>query len=321
MGLRVDQLSLGPMGTNCYVVRRELGSPEAAVVDPSGSATELRLTLARLGTRCTGILVTHGHWDHLLGVADLAEGAGAPVHMPEGERALLESPQPAFAPAGVTVRAHAPEILVAGGETVEVAGIAFEVLAVPGHSPAHVAYHAEGCLFSGDVLFAGSVGRTDHPGRELGDAARVDPLARRRRSRRTRSSIPATVRRRPSARSWRGTRSSPTSGGSRREQGDADRAPARHARRDAGRAARLAAAGVRVRATSALSTATGGSTRLSSRTPRSSCGRLARARTSCTRRCTRSRTAATAPSRCVPRRLPRSSAPTSSTDSTASRSP
>ena len=164
MALRVDQLSLGPMGTNCYVVRLDAGSPEAAVVDPSGTATELRLTLARLGTSCAGILVTHGHFDHLLGVADLAEGTGAPVHMPEGERALLESPQPAHAPAGITVRAHAPEVLVSGGETIEVAGIAFDVLAVPGHSPAHVAYHSAGCLFSGDVLFAGSVGRTDLPG-------------------------------------------------------------------------------------------------------------------------------------------------------------
>ena len=164
MGLRVDQLSLGPMGTNCYVVRRDAGSAESAVVDPSGDATELRLALARLGTRCTGILVTHGHFDHLLGVADLAEGSGAPVHMPEGERALLESPQSSYTPAGVTVRAHAPEVLVSGGDTVEVADIAFQVLSVPGHSPDHVAYYAEDCLFSGDVLFAGSVGRTDLPG-------------------------------------------------------------------------------------------------------------------------------------------------------------
>jgi glyoxylase-like metal-dependent hydrolase (beta-lactamase superfamily II) len=163
--LRVEQLSLGPIGTNCYVVRRELTSDEAAVVDPSGDAADLRLTLARLGTRCTGILVTHGHWDHLVGVGDLASGTGAPVHMPEGERALLERPGE-LAPVGSGYPAHTPEVTLSGGESIEIAGIAFEVLSVPGHSPAHVAYHADGCLFSGDVLFAGSVGRTDLPGAE-----------------------------------------------------------------------------------------------------------------------------------------------------------
>jgi glyoxylase-like metal-dependent hydrolase (beta-lactamase superfamily II) len=163
MPLRVDQLSLGPMGTNCYVVRAEATPGEAAVVDPSGDATELRLELARLGTRCVGILLTHGHWDHLYGVADLADGTGAPVHMAEGERMLLENPGD-FTPPSVVLRPHTPDVLLSGGETIEVAGIAFEVLSVPGHSPAHLAYHAEGCLFSGDVLFAGSVGRTDFPG-------------------------------------------------------------------------------------------------------------------------------------------------------------
>ena len=163
MPLRVDQLSLGPMGTNCYVVRAEATAGEAVVVDPSGDATELRLTLARLGTRCAGILVTHGHWDHLLGVADLAEGTGVPVHMAEGERMLLENPGD-FTPPGVALRPYTPDVLLSGGETLDLAGIEFEVLTVPGHSPAHLAYHAEGCLFSGDVLFAGSVGRTDFPG-------------------------------------------------------------------------------------------------------------------------------------------------------------
>jgi hydroxyacylglutathione hydrolase len=161
--LRVDQLSLGPIGTNCYVVRTDAAADEAVVVDPSGDATELRLLLARLGTRCAGILVTHGHWDHLVGVADLAQGTGAPVHMPEGERELLERPGE-LAPMGSGYPPHAPEVTLSGGETVDVAGIAFEVLSVPGHSPAHLAYYADGCLFSGDVLFAGSVGRTDLPG-------------------------------------------------------------------------------------------------------------------------------------------------------------
>lgn len=163
MGLRVDQLSLGPVGTNCYIVRSDAAPAEAAVVDPSGDATELRLTLARLRARCVGILVTHGHYDHLLAVADLAEGTGAPVYMAEGERVMLESPA-GFTPPGISLRAYAPDVLLEGGETVELAGTAFEVLSVPGHSPAHLAYAAEGCLFSGDVLFAGSVGRTDIPG-------------------------------------------------------------------------------------------------------------------------------------------------------------
>lgn len=163
MPLRVEQLSLGPIGTNCYVVRADGAATEAVVVDPSGDATELRLLLARLGARCAAILVTHGHWDHLLGVAELAEGTGAPVYMAEGERTLLEDPD-RFTPPEIPMRPYTPDVLLMGGETIEVAGITFDVVSVPGHSPAHLAYYADGSLFSGDVLFAGSVGRTDLPG-------------------------------------------------------------------------------------------------------------------------------------------------------------
>jgi hydroxyacylglutathione hydrolase len=163
MTLRVEQLSLGPIATNCYVVRRDLGAPAAVVVAPSGSASEHRVRHARAGAQCAGILVTHGHWDHLLGVADLAAGTGAWVYMAEGERTLLESPAGVTPPA-VSMRPYTPDVLLDGGETIEVGGISFDVLSVPGHSPAHLAYYADGCLFSGDVLFAGSVGRTDLPG-------------------------------------------------------------------------------------------------------------------------------------------------------------
>jgi hydroxyacylglutathione hydrolase len=163
VSLVVDRYALGPLQTNCYVLRAERGAPEAAVVDPGGDAAELRLQLATSGAACAAILITHGHFDHLGGVADLAEGTGAPVYMPEGERDRLER-YAQFAPAGVPGRSYVPDHLLVGGETVSVAGLELECVAIPGHSPAHIAFYTDGCLFSGDLLFAGSVGRVDLPG-------------------------------------------------------------------------------------------------------------------------------------------------------------
>ena len=162
MPLAVDRFPLGQVQTNCYLVRSDRGASDAVVIDPADSAAQIRLELASRGATCAGILISHCHWDHLRGVADLAEGTGAKVWMPEAEADVLRRPDD-FYP-GIGVRPYEPDVLVAGGEEIELAGITFEAVVVPGHSPGHVAYYAEGSLFSGDVLFAGSVGRTDLPG-------------------------------------------------------------------------------------------------------------------------------------------------------------
>jgi hydroxyacylglutathione hydrolase len=150
----VDTHALGPTQTNCYVIRADDGAHEAVVVDPGYEIRPPELDVA-------AILVTHCHWDHLGGIAALAAVTGAPVYMPENEAAVLENPE-AFYP-GQSIRPHSPEVRLGGHETFELAGLSFETLSVPGHSPAHVAYATDGVLFSGDVLFAGGVGRTDLP--------------------------------------------------------------------------------------------------------------------------------------------------------------
>jgi glyoxylase-like metal-dependent hydrolase (beta-lactamase superfamily II) len=162
MSLEIDQVPVPPIGTNCYVVRTDRNAEECVVIDPGGAADELRLHLERLGTKPVAILVTHCHWDHLGAVAELAEAYGATVYMEEREASVLEHPGDWYP--DVPVRPYAADVRLAGDETLELAGIAFQTLSVPGHSPGHVAYYADGELFSGDVLFQGSVGRTDLTG-------------------------------------------------------------------------------------------------------------------------------------------------------------
>lgn len=164
MPLEIQQLPLGAYQSNCYVVRRP-GAREAVVVDPGWPGESERILGALGDAECAAILVTHGDIDHVAGVAELAEATGAPVHMPAAERERLERPND-FLPAGVdaTIRPHVPEVPLLGDERLALAGIDFQTLRVPGHTAGHLAFAAEGCLFSGDVLFAGSVGRYDRPG-------------------------------------------------------------------------------------------------------------------------------------------------------------
>src|SRR4029078_11530712 len=100
-----------------------------------------------LAARFDAILITHGHWARLGGVADLAESTGAPVYMAEDERALLEN-LPELVPACVPARSYTPASFLQDDETLELAGIEFQTLRVPGHSPAHIEYYPSDCLFS-----------------------------------------------------------------------------------------------------------------------------------------------------------------------------
>jgi len=156
--LVVDRYEVGPVGTNCYVVRADRGV-DAVVVDPGGDVASLRLELARTGARCAAIFVTHRDADHVVGVADLAEGTGAPIYAPP--RDLMPEER---ASGWLAVRPYVVDTELTGGETIEVAGISFEVVAVPGHAPDHIAFHAGDSLFAGDLIFAGAVGRVDLAG-------------------------------------------------------------------------------------------------------------------------------------------------------------
>ena len=163
----VRMFTVGPVHENCFVVR-ERGSSTAVIVDPGDEAPRLLDALGELGIeKVEAILVTHTHFDHIGAVAPVASATGAPVYCPELETQVLANimdyvPWPGFG----HFESYEADHTLAGGETLELGGLNFEVLHTPGHSPGHLTYALpdDEALFSGDVLFQGSVGRVDLPG-------------------------------------------------------------------------------------------------------------------------------------------------------------
>jgi glyoxylase-like metal-dependent hydrolase (beta-lactamase superfamily II) len=157
VNLEVVSLVLGAYGTNCYLVARE-GAEQAVVIDPGDTAELVLEALAERGWTAAAILVTHGHLDHIGAVRDLADATSAEVWMARGDADDLRN----FAPAP-----YQPQHLIGGGESLDVGGISFRTFDVPGHTAGSVAFVTDGVAFVGDVLFAGSIGRTDLAGGDL----------------------------------------------------------------------------------------------------------------------------------------------------------
>jgi hydroxyacylglutathione hydrolase len=159
--------TVGPLQENCYIVRTP-GGDRAVIVDPGEEAERILGALQALEIiTVEAILLTHTHFDHVGAVAAVARATGAPVYCPELEAEILANINdyvrfPGFGP----FESYTADETVAGGETLELAGLSFEVSFTPGHSPGHVSYALpeHEALFSGDVLFQGSVGRVDLPG-------------------------------------------------------------------------------------------------------------------------------------------------------------
>jgi hydroxyacylglutathione hydrolase len=162
----VRMFTVGPVMENCFLFRRD-GSDRALLVDPGEEAPKLLAAIDELGVKLDGILLTHTHFDHVGAVEPVAKATGAEVWVPEIEKPVLADimsfvPWPGFGP----FESYDAEHTLEGGETLELAGFEIDVIFTPGHSPGHVTFSIpdEQVVFSGDVLFQGSVGRTDLPG-------------------------------------------------------------------------------------------------------------------------------------------------------------
>ncbi len=166
----VRMLTVGQIAENCFLLRKD-GSDRALIVDPGDEPERILAAADELGVTIDGILLTHTHFDHIGAVAPIAKATGAQVWCPESETPVLADinsyvPWPGFGP----YEGYEADHTVSGGEKLELAGMEIDVIFTPGHSPGHVTYSVpdESAIFSGDVLFQGSVGRTDLPGGDWG---------------------------------------------------------------------------------------------------------------------------------------------------------
>lgn len=164
--IRVEFLVVGPVSTNCYLGINE-ERREAFIVDPGDRADQIRAMIEREAVKPVAILLTHGHFDHMMAAEELRRIYDIPVYAGEKEQEVLENADlnlsTGFIRKAYTMKA---DHYLSDGEELVLAGSSLKVLETPGHTPGGCCYYleGEGILFSGDTLFCRSVGRTDFPG-------------------------------------------------------------------------------------------------------------------------------------------------------------
>ncbi len=162
--LNIRRIVVGPVETNCYIVNRE-GFSECMVIDPGDDGERILSLMESEGLKAEAVLLTHGHFDHILAVEDICGKMNAKLYAGSGERELLKDVSlnnPVRYPIKPSLEA---DCYCDDGQSIETAGISSKVIATPGHTSGCVCYYLKeyGVLFSGDTLFLESLGRTDFP--------------------------------------------------------------------------------------------------------------------------------------------------------------
>ena len=171
--MKIEKFVTGSISTNYYLVISE-ETKQTVVIDPAACPSYLMGHMKSEGLQVEAILLTHGHFDHIMGIDDLRREFPVPVYVHEGDRETLLDPALNLSSSYTNGYTFDGADYIRGGQRLELAGFSFQVIHTPGHTPGGVCYYleSEGVLFSGDTLFQNSVGRTDFPNSSMSDLIR-----------------------------------------------------------------------------------------------------------------------------------------------------
>lgn len=171
--MRMVRIMVGAIATNCYIVSDE-NTKKAFIVDPGGSPEKIKNKVAEANLMVEAILLTHGHFDHVMAVDELREFYGVKVYLGEAEKEVITDPTLNVSAMFGKPMATTADVFVKDGEVLQIAGFQIQVIATPGHTKGGVCYYLkeQDVAFSGDTIFQCSVGRTDFPGGSQGELSR-----------------------------------------------------------------------------------------------------------------------------------------------------